>query len=76
MSRGKYKRKRLRQQRRAISIRNSGLSERIIRILEAHGIQTLYDLDLISDDVLSAMPRIGEKAMEEIHSTRMRISSL
>ena len=76
MARGKYKRKRLRQQRRAIPIQNSGLSERVIRILDAHGVQSMYDLDMISDDALSAMSRIGEKAMEEIHAAQMHISSL
>ena len=75
MAKGKYKLKRLRQQRRATLIQNSGLSERVIRILEAHGINTLYDLDMISDDVLSAMPRIGEKAMEEIHAAQIHIFS-
>ncbi len=75
MARGKYKLKRLRQQRRATPIQNSGLSERVIRILDANGVKTLYDLDMISDDVLSSMPRIGEKAMEEIHAAQMHISS-
>ena len=75
MAKGKYKQKRLRQQRRATPIQDSGLSERVIRILEAHGINTLYDLDVIFDDVLSAMPRIGEKAMEEIHAVQMHIFS-
>ncbi len=31
--------------------------------------------DIISDDVLSAMPRIGERAMEEIHDAQIHISS-
>lgn len=75
MARGKYKLKRLRQQRRDTSIQNSGLSERVIHILEAYGVNTLYDLDIISDDVLSAMPRIGERAMEEIHDAQIHISS-
>lgn len=75
MARGKYKLKRLRQQRRAVPIQSSGLSERVIRILEARGVKTLYDLDMISDDVLSAMPRIGKKAMEEIHAAQIHISS-
>ena len=75
MAKGKYKLKRLRQLRRATLIQDSGLSERVIRILEAHGINTLYDLDIISDDVLSAMPRIGEKAMEEIHAAQIHIFS-
>lgn len=72
MARGKYKRKRLRQQRRATPIQNSGLSERVVRILEAHGVHSLYDLDMISDDALNAMPRIGEKAMEEIHAVQKK----
>lgn len=75
MARGKYKLKRLRQQRRAVPIQNSGLSERVIRILDAHGVQTLYDLDMISDEVLRAMPRIGERAMEEIHTAQIHIPS-
>ena len=75
MARGKYKLKRLRQQRRATPIQNSGLSERVIRILEAHGVNTLYDLDIISDDVLSTMPRIGEKAIKEIHAVQIHIFS-
>ncbi len=75
MARGKYKLKRLRQKRRATPIQNSGLSERVIHILEAHGVNTLYDLDMVSDDVLSAMPRIGERALEEIHAAQIHISS-
>lgn len=74
MARGKYKLKRLRQQRRTTPIQNAGLSERVIRILEAHGVSSLYDLDMISDDVLNAMPRIGETAMEEIHAAQIHIS--
>lgn len=74
MARGKYKRKRLRQQRRATPMQNSGLSERVIHILDAHGVHSMYDLDMISDDVLSAMPRIGVKAMEEIHAAQIHIS--
>lgn len=73
MARGKYKLKRLRQQRRVTPIQNSGLSERVIHILEAHGVNSLYDLDMSSDDVLRAMPRIGERAMEEIHAVQVHI---
>lgn len=74
MSRGKYKRRRLRQQRHSTSIRASGLSERVVRILEAHNINTLYDLDVIPDEDLAAMPRIGEKAMSEIHTVQVHDS--
>ena len=73
MSRGKYKRKSFRQQRRSTSIHASGLSERVVRILEAHNINTLYDLDVTPDEDLAAMPRIGEKAMSEIHAVQVHI---
>ena len=44
-----------------------------MRILEAHGINTLYKLDMVSDEELATMPRIGEKAMEEIHAVQIHI---
>lgn len=73
MAKGKYKRRRLRQQRRSTPIRDSTLSERVVRILEAYGINTLYDLDMTTDETFHAMPRVGEKAMTEIHAVQINI---
>ena len=73
LAKGKFKRRRLRQQRKETSIHAAGLSERVSRILAAHGISTLYDLDTVSDDTLKAMPRIGEKAIKEIHAVQVHI---
>lgn len=66
MAKGKYKRKRIRQQRRLCSIQDSGLSTRVIHILVDSGIVTLADLDARSKEELMLIPGIGEKAMAEI----------
>ena len=73
MAKGKYKRRRLRQQRKETPIHAAGLSERVSRILTAHGISTLYDLDMVSDDTLKSMPRIGEKAIAEVRAVQVHI---
>ena len=66
MAKGKYKRKRLRQQRQRSYLKDSGLSTRVVHILNDAGINTLADLDSQTGEVLSAIPGIGEKAMQEI----------
>lgn len=70
MAKGKYKRKRLRQQRRICSIYDSGLSTRVIHILVDCGISTLADLDVRTEEELMRIPGIGEKSMEEIRAIR------
>ena len=70
MSKGKYKRKRVRRQRRETLIRDIDLSKRIITILEEKNIFTLADLDDTSDEDLMAMTGIGKKAMENIRAVK------
>ena len=66
MSRGKYKRKRIRRLRRETLIRDIDLPKRVITILEEEGIYTLADLDDTPDEELMEMAGIGKKAMESI----------
>lgn len=66
MSRGKYKRKRIRRQRKMEFICATDLPKRIITILENAGINTIADLDERTDEELLAINGIGKKAMEEI----------
>ena len=66
MSKGKYKRKRIRRQRRETLIRDVDLPKRVITILEEAKICTLEDLDNATDEAIMGIPGIGKKAMEEI----------
>lgn len=66
MSKGKYKRKRIRRQRRETLIRDVDLPKRVITILEEAKICTLEDLDNATDEAIMGITGIGKKAMEEI----------
>ncbi len=66
MSKGKYKRKRIRRHRKETLIQNVDLPKRVIAILEEEKIVTLADLDDTSDEELMAITGIGKKAMEDI----------
>lgn len=71
MAKGKYRRKRLRRKRRETMICESGISTRVVHLLEGAGIVTLRDLDLYSMDDLAAVPGIGDAAMKEIKEYRI-----
>lgn len=73
MAKGKYARKRLRQQLIACPVSESGLSTRVANLLENAGIHNMADLMRETDESLSALPGIGESAMEEIRSIKSRI---
>lgn len=72
MARGKYQRRRIMRERRAIAIHDSGFSCRVIKILEANGIRTMAELDMKAEEELKNIPGIGEKAMDEIRKKRIR----
>lgn len=72
MARGKYKRRRIMKERRAIAVRDSGFSHRVIKILEEYGIQTMADLDMKAEEEIKNIPGIGKKAMDEIQKKRIR----
>lgn len=73
MAKGKYKKKRLRRERRQCLIKSSGLPTRVIHILENEGLKTMMDLDLCPDDKLLAISGIGEKAFAEIKEKQINI---
>lgn len=66
MAKGKYARKRLLKQMREVPIKESSLSEWIIKSLERAGFETLADVIACSDEKLKAVHGIGDKAMVEI----------
>ena len=74
MAKGKYARKRLHQQLIACSISESGLSTRVANLLENAGIHNMADLMRESDESLSALPGIGDSAMEEIRNIKREIN--
>ena len=47
-------------------IQDTTLSSRVISILTHAGISNLYELDCCSYETLSVLPRIGQKALQEI----------
>ncbi len=71
MAKGKYKRKRMRKERRETLISNAGISTRVVHILLEAGIMTLSDLDACTIDNLAAIPGIGEAAIKEISRYRI-----
>ena len=73
MAKGKYKRKRMRKERRETLISNAGISTRVAHLLQDAGIITLSDLDTCSIEKLTAIPGIGEAAIKEICRYRMEI---
>ncbi len=75
MSKGKYKRRRLRQQMRQIPISDSGLSERVINSLLKSGLHTMEDLYFKTDEELKTISGVGKKALEEICALRSEIAN-
>ena len=73
MAKGKYKRKRMRKERRETLISNVGISTRVVHLLQDAGIVTLSDLDACSIEKLTAISGIGEAAIKEISRYRMEI---
>lgn len=71
MAKGKYKRKRMRKERRETLISNVDISTRVVHLLQDAGIMTLSDLDACTIEKLSAIPGIGEAAIKEISRYRM-----
>ena len=70
MARGKYRRKRERQQRRQMRIADLPLSEKIIKLLTEAGIQTIENLDRYSDSDLSQLPNFKKDFLTEIQPYR------
>ncbi len=68
LAKGKYKRKRLLKKLREVPIRDSGLSEFIIKALEKAGINTMADLIKRSESEIKAVHGIGDKAFTEIQN--------
>ena len=75
MAKGKYKRKRIRKERRETLVCNAGISTRVVHLLQDEGIVTLSDLDAYSLDKLSAIPGIGEASLKELSNYRMEPAS-
>jgi len=73
LAKGKYAKKRLRKQLRECSIKASGLSTRVANALDKVGIHSLADLVREDDESLSALPGIGESAMDEIRTVKGNI---
>lgn len=76
MAKGKYKKKRMRKERRETKICNSGISTRVAHILEGAGIITLMDLDACPIEKLASISGIGEAAMKELNGYRMEYSQV
>ena len=70
MAKGKYKRKRMRKERRQTLIADSGISTRVVHLLENAGIRTMYELDLYPIEKLEEISGIGEASMKEITEHR------
>ena len=66
MAKGKYKRKRMRKERRQTLIADSGISTRVVHLLENAGIRTMYELDLYPIEKFEEISGIGEVSMKEI----------
>ena len=70
MAKGKYKRKRMRKERRQTLIADSGISTRVVHLLENAGIKTMYELDLYPIEKFEEISGIGEVSMKEITEHR------
>lgn len=70
MAKGKYKRKRMIRERKQTLIADSGISTRVVHLLENVGIKTMYELDLCSIEKLEGISGIGEASMKEIMEHR------
>lgn len=66
MAKGKYRRRRIRRQRRQTKICESGMSARVVHCLEHAGITTLREMDLCTVDDLTAIDGIGDADIREI----------
>lgn len=53
MAKGKYKRKRMLRERRQQLVADSGISTRVVHLLENAGIRTMADLDLCTREKIS-----------------------
>ena len=73
MAKGKYKRKRMLRERRQQLVADSGISTRVVHLLDKAGIRTMADLDLSSREKLLEISGIGEAAMKEIEQYRLKI---
>ena len=70
MAKGKYKRKRMRKERRQALIADLGISTRVVHLLENAGIRTMYELDLYPIEKFEEISGIGEASMKEIKEHR------
>ncbi len=68
LAKGKYKRKRLLKKLCEVPIRESELSEFVIKALEKAGINTMADLIKLSESEIKAVHGIGDKAFIEIQN--------
>ena len=66
MAKGKYKRKRLNKIRKETKLINTELSTKLVNILAAANIFTLYDLGNCSEEQLRSISGIGDKYLEII----------
>lgn len=73
MAKGKYARKRLDQRLIACPISESGLSTCVANLLENAGIHNMADLMRETNESLSALPGIGESAMDEIRTVKGKV---
>ena len=73
MAKGKYKKKRIRKQLRECSVKDSGLSTRVVHLLENAGIKTMADLMRETDESLSSISGIGDSAMDEIRQIKNKV---
>ncbi len=70
MAKGKYKRKRILRELREVPIKDSALSEFIVKALNKAGLNNMADLMLKNESQLKEIPGIGDKAMQEILNLR------
>ena len=70
MAKGKYKRKRMIRERKQMLIADSGISTRVVHLLENAGIRTMYELDLYPIGKFEEISGIGEASMKEIMEHR------
>ena len=66
MAKGKYKRKRMIRERKQTLIVDSGISTRVVRLLEKEGIRNMYELDICPIEMLEEISGIGEASIKEI----------
>lgn len=70
MARGKYKQKRLNKLRRKTNLSSLNLPLRITALLEAAGIKTLYDLNVLVERYdITRLPKLGKEEEGIVRST-------